>query len=93
MELTYQELLEKAHIGADFRNFANSVVGKELIRRAEYDELCALRKLVTIAPENRDEIFKAQLNAAVPRRALEWLAGAISEGDNAKWSIEQEGSL
>ena len=85
----YDETMGLAHLGADFQVFVKGNVGAYLVARAEQDELAALRRLAQINPSDQDAIYKLQMDAAVPRRVIAWIAEAIQVGRNAQWQIEQ----
>ncbi len=81
---------EKADIGADFETFCKGNVGSYLIKKAEEDEINALRKIAKVNPEDKEEIYKLQMEAAVPKRVINWIAQIISEGKAAKFEMEQD---
>lgn len=85
----YEETMDLANIGADFQEFIRGKIGAYLVARAEQDELNALRKLAVINPADQDAIYKLQLDAAVPKRVISWIAEVIQTGRNAQWQIEQ----
>ena len=86
---TYKKLVDSANISSDFEVFISSNVGAYLLKRIEQEELEALRSLVDVPADDRDEIYKRQLRAAVPRRILQFLNNVIRDGKMATWQIEQ----
>ncbi len=86
---TYKKLVDSANISSDFEVFIRSNVGAYLLKRIEQEELEALRSLVDVPADDRDEIYKRQLRAAVPRRILQFLNNVIRDGKMATWQIEQ----
>lgn len=85
----YKKLVDSANISSDFEVFIRSNVGAYLLKRIEQEELEALRSLVDVPADDRDEIYKRQLRAAVPRRILQFLNNVIRDGKMATWQIEQ----
>ena len=85
----YKKLVDDANIGADFRTFATSNIGAYLIKRAEREEIETLRKLARVPADDKDHIYKLQLQAQVPKKLLQFISEAIVAGDGAQWSIDQ----
>ena len=85
----YEKVVDEANIGADLAAFKNGNVGRYLIARADELELRALRKLATIPAGDKEEIYKLQLEAAVPRRFIQFVDEAITRGKAARWQLDQ----
>lgn len=84
-----KEMTDKANIGADFFSFKHSNVGAYLIKKAEDEEMRMLRQLLTIPPDDKENIWRAQLAAMAPRMVIEWIETTISEGKAAEFSLSQ----
>lgn len=83
------ELLAEANIGEDFKTFVKSNIGVYLINAAENAEIKALRALSKVDCAAKDKIYKLQMDAAVPRRMVEFMNQAITTGANAKFQLDE----
>jgi hypothetical protein len=87
--MDYSTLVGLADAGADFQEFVSGNIGSYLVKRAEQEEVAALRKLMTVDPSDEKAVKTLQLEAAVPRRLIVWIADVIEAGKTAKWQLEQ----
>ena len=84
-----KEIQQKASDGADLKKFKEGSAGIYLYKQAELDEMAALRKIITVPPDDKEAIYKLQLAAAVPRKAIEWIERAMAEGKEAMFQLEE----
>ncbi len=89
----YKDIIEIANIGADFKTFVTTNVGSYILEKARQEEIIALRDLATVDPDNKPEIHRLQLKAAVPMQLLEYIDEVITAGKTAEWQLDQEKEL
>lgn len=85
-----ETLQQIADIGADFKTFSNSNIGRYLLDKAEQEEIAALKRLRTADPDDKFEIYKLQLAAEVPHRLIKWIEQIINGGEQARAVLEQQ---
>jgi len=81
---------EIADLGADFEEFKRGNMGSYLMQCAERDEITALRKLADVDSDDKDAVYKLQLEAKIPKRVVQWIEDIINKGKTAKFQVEQE---
>jgi len=86
----YQKLVQQANIGTDCASFLTTPLGAYLLKSAEDDEMMALRKLAKADIHNIELLTKLQIEAAVPRRFLQFLNEAITTGKQAQFALTPE---
>jgi len=85
----YQKLVEQAQVGAACEEFLTTPVGVYMLARANKAEMSVLRKLAYADIHDIELLTRLQIEAAVPRRFIQFLNEAIVTGTQAQFQLTQ----
>jgi len=85
----YQALVEQAQVGDACKEFLTTPTGKYLLDRAKKAEMSVLHKLAVADIHNIELLTRLQIEAAVPRRFLQFLSEAIITGEQSQFQLVQ----
>lgn len=84
------QLIASVQLGELCKTWAASGVGAYVVGMAEQYEIDVMRELAITKPDDQKKIMQLQERVKVPALLLQWLDDAISEGETARYQLQQE---